>query len=135
LIGASPIKLPALTLCHMAREVPAKYQQLADDLRARIRSGEYEPGSQLPSKAALMGKHHVALGTVNEALRVLRGEGLLETRQGTGTYVCDPLPDEGAPSEYETMMERLDGMTDEVRRLRERLDAVERELAQRRPAD
>jgi DNA-binding GntR family transcriptional regulator len=119
----------------MTRDVPAKYQQLADDLRTRIRSGEYEPGSQLPSKAVLMDKHHVALGTVNEALRVLRSEGLLETRQGTGTYVCDPLPEEGAPSEYETMMERLDGMTDEVRRLRERLDAVEQELAQRRPAD
>jgi DNA-binding GntR family transcriptional regulator len=119
----------------MAREVPAKYRQLADDLRGRIRSGEYEPGSQLPSKATLMEKHQVALGTVNEALRVLRGEGLLETRQGAGTYVCDPLPAEGAPSEFEAMMERLDGMTDEVRRLRERLDAVERQLAQQHPGD
>lgn len=118
----------------MPREAPAKYQQLADDLRARIRSGEYEPGSQVPPKSALIDKHHVALGTVNEALRVLRAEGLIETRQGTGTYVCDPLPEEGASSEYEAMMDRIDGLADEIRQLQEQMAAVERELQRRRRA-
>ena len=118
----------------MAREDLPKYQQLADDLRARIRSGEYQPGSQLPSKAVLMEKHHVALGTVNEALRVLRGEGVVESRQGAGTYVCDPLPEE-ARSEYETVVGRIEEIAEQVKRLREQMAAVELELQRQHRAD
>ena len=77
---------------HMAGTDAPKYRQLADDLRARIRSGEYAPGSQVPSKAALMDSRHLSLGTVNKAIDILIGEGLLRTEQGTGTFVCDPLP-------------------------------------------
>lgn len=125
-MSARPVKRLTLTLVPMTRDTPAKYQRLADDLRALIRSGKAAPGSQLPSKAALMDAHHVALGTVNEALRVLRAEGLVETRQGTGTYVCDPLPDENIPSEFETVMGRIDALAEEVRQLREQVAAVER---------
>lgn len=41
-----------------------------------------------------MDTHGVALGTVDHAIDVLRSAGLIETVQGTGTFVCDPLPDE-----------------------------------------
>jgi hypothetical protein len=37
--------------------------------------------------------------------------------QGVGTFVSDPLP-EVARSEYETVMQRIDGLTEEVRQLR-----------------
>jgi GntR family transcriptional regulator len=111
----------------VAAEEPAKYQQIAGELRARIRSGEFEPGARLPSKTALMEKHHVALGTVNDALKVLRDEGLLYTERGRGTFVSDPLPEE-AQSELEAVLNRIDELAGEVRLLNERMDVVEREV-------
>lgn len=80
-------------------DAPPKYRQIADVLRLRIRTGRYQPGAQLPSKSDLMGEYTVALGTINDAFRVLRDEGLIRTVQGSGTYVCDPLPDENPESE------------------------------------
>jgi DNA-binding GntR family transcriptional regulator len=108
------------TLVHMAGEDPWKYERIAEDLRARIRGGEYAPGSRLPSKGDLKARHGVSDGPVNEALRVLRGEGLIETRQGSGIFVCDPLP-EKALSEYEVVMDRIDQLSGEVRQLREQV--------------
>jgi DNA-binding GntR family transcriptional regulator len=102
---------------HVAGEDSWKYERIAGDLRARIRSGEYAPGSRLPSKSELKAAHGVSDGPVNEAVKVLRGEGLVESRQGSGLFVCDPLP-EVALSEYETVMGRIDGLAEEVRRLR-----------------
>ena len=110
----------------MAAAEPWKYERIAAELRARIRSGEYPPGARLPSKSALKARHGVSDAPVVEALRVLRGEGLTEARQGSGVFVRDPLPD--APvSEYETLMGRVDALTDEVRRLRREFDALRRE--------
>lgn len=101
----------------MAGEDSWKYERIADELRARIRGGEYAPGSRLPSKSEMKQQHDVSDGPVNEALRVLRAEGLVETRQGSGIFVCDPLP-EKALSEFEVVMGRVDGLAEEVRRLR-----------------
>jgi DNA-binding GntR family transcriptional regulator len=109
----------------MAREDPPKYRQIADDLRARIEGGEYPPGSRLPSKAELMSRFGVALNTVDNAIRVLRDLGLAETRQGLGTFVSDPLPAAAPSSEYGSVMSRVDELAEEIRQLRERVEAVE----------
>ena len=86
----------------MTGEDAPKYRRLADDLRTRIRSGEYAPGSQSPSKSTLMQKRRLSLGTVNKAIGLLADEGLVEPRQGSGTFVCDPLPEEGAQEKPDT---------------------------------
>lgn len=109
----------------MAGEDSWKYERIAGELRAGIRSGKYAPGSRLPSKSELTARHGVSEGPVNEALRVLRGEGLIETRQGKGAFVSDPLP-EVALSEYETVMGRIDSLADEVRQLRGEVAALRR---------
>jgi len=62
----------------------SKYQRIADDLRARISSGEYPPGSRLPTKAELMARYQVAVNTVERAIAELRQAGLVETLQGAG---------------------------------------------------
>jgi GntR family transcriptional regulator len=102
-----------------------KYERIADDLRARIRSGEYAPGSKLPSKSKLKIQHGVSDGPVNEALKVLSAEGLIEARQGSGVFVCNPLP-EVAASEHEIVMGRIDAIAEEVRRLRADVAALKR---------
>ena len=107
----------------MADDDSWKYERIAGDLRARIRSGEYAPGSRLPSKNELKARHGVSDGPVNEAFKILRNEGLVETRQGKGAFVCDPLP-EVALSEHEIVMGRIDELAEEVRQLRGEVAAL-----------
>jgi DNA-binding GntR family transcriptional regulator len=112
----------------------AKYQRIADDLRARISSGEYPPGSQLPTKADLMARYQVAVNTVERAIDELRKAGLVETLQGAGMFVCEPPETDGRHSpEYTALMERLDGTDDLVRRLADRVDELEKLIRAGRP--
>jgi DNA-binding GntR family transcriptional regulator len=113
----------------MAREDPPKYRQIAGDLRALIERGDYPPGARLPPKAALMAEYGVALNTVDNALGVLRDLGLIETRQGVGTFVCDPLPSPQPSAEYQAVMERIDGIAEEVRQLRDEVAEMRRAVA------
>lgn len=63
------------------------YYQLQEDIRSRIESGEYAPGTLLPTEAALRAIYGVSRATVREALRGLADRGFLEKRQGIGTFV------------------------------------------------
>lgn len=65
-----------------------KWEQIADILRDRIQSGEYEP-QQLVSEVQLEAEFGVARGTVRKATAALREEGLLVTRQGMGSFVAE----------------------------------------------
>ncbi len=69
------------------------YRQLAAILRAQITSGKLAPDSPLPSEATLMQEHGISRDTVRRAVEVLRGEGLVVTVKGKGTYVAQELPD------------------------------------------
>lgn len=63
------------------------HHRIADDLRAAIRSGEYQDGDRLPGENAIMRRYGVARVTAREALAVLRNEGLAVSRRGSGVYV------------------------------------------------
>ncbi|MGC5343155.1 GntR family transcriptional regulator [Streptomyces sp. DT171] len=69
-----------------------KYDRIAGDLRGRIVRGELEPGAALPSERELTERWSVARATVVRALDVLRQEGLIETKQGTGSVVRERTP-------------------------------------------
>ena len=64
-------------------------RQLADLLRAQITSGELAPGQRLPSIVDLATEHHVTTGTVQKALRILKGEGLVISVPSYGTFVAE----------------------------------------------
>ncbi|POX52726.1 GntR family transcriptional regulator [Streptomyces sp. Ru71] len=66
------------------------HHEVADALRARIRSGLLRPGQRMPTQAALAEEFGVERGTVRQALRVLRDEHLL-------TGVCRGSPATVAP--------------------------------------
>ncbi|MFD5557828.1 GntR family transcriptional regulator [Streptomyces sp. NPDC127068] len=79
----------------MASETGAqrpKYQRIADDLKAAIESGEYGPGDRLPGESALAAQHEVAILTARQALKILRIEGLVETKKGAGARVIEFRP-------------------------------------------
>ncbi|MGW7515097.1 GntR family transcriptional regulator [Streptomyces sp. NPDC054796] len=67
-------------------------QQIADDLRARIDSGEFAPGKRLPGEPALVRQYGVAKMTANSALKILVAEGIAQARTGSGTYVREFKP-------------------------------------------
>lgn len=93
-----------------------KYRQIAEDLRAQIKDGEYPPGSRLPTKAELMAEYHVAVNTVERAIEELRKAGLVETAQGAGMFVRErPLGSTSSPS---TTDERVGQLESEVAALR-----------------
>lgn len=58
-----------------------------ESLRAAIAEGAYQPGSQLPTEAELVGMLGVSRTVVREALRALEEDGLVARRQGVGTFV------------------------------------------------
>ncbi|MGK3110608.1 GntR family transcriptional regulator [Streptomyces sp. WAC05858] len=64
-----------------------KYQKIADDLKAAIEAGEYAPGDRLPGENALAPQYGVAVMTARQALRVLKNQGLAESRKGAGVFV------------------------------------------------
>lgn len=74
----------------MARTSVPPWRQVADDLRRRIESGEFPPGSPLPSLSALEAEYQVSKTTARKAVGHLRDEGLVESVQGWGTFVIQP---------------------------------------------
>lgn len=56
-------------------------------IRAEILAKRWAIGDKLPNEATLSAMLSVSRGTIREAVRVLVSQGLLETRQGSGTYV------------------------------------------------
>jgi GntR family transcriptional regulator len=69
-----------------------RYREIAEDLTAQLATGELAAGRLLPSEAELAGTYGVSRVTVRRALEHLRGEGLVDSRQGFGWFVAaDPL--------------------------------------------
>jgi GntR family transcriptional regulator len=71
---------------------PTLYKQLATELRKAIISGEYPPGSKLPTEQVLLRRHGVSRNTVRLALRELVNEGLITRAPRRGTIVREPRP-------------------------------------------
>lgn len=66
------------------------YQQLRDDMLAKIMSREWQPDTAIPTELELTKAYGVAIGTVRKAVETLVSEGLLERSQGRGTFVRRP---------------------------------------------
>lgn len=62
-------------------------EQVIEQLRASISSGEWPVGQRIPNETVLVESLGVGRNTVREAVRALAHAGLLEVRQGDGTYV------------------------------------------------
>jgi len=68
------------------------FHQIADQLRHAVQSGEYQPGSTVPSEAQLMEHFGVARMTVRQAVQVLKAEGVLVAEHGRGVFVREHPP-------------------------------------------
>ncbi len=66
------------------------YQRIQNVLRKRIESGELHPGDVVASERDLARIYQVSLMTARHALTSLEREGIVERRQGVGTFVAAP---------------------------------------------
>ena len=67
--------------------------QAAAAIRARIQTGQWQLGEQLPSEPQLANELGISRGTLRESVRLLISNGLLNRRHGVGTFVARlPLP-------------------------------------------
>ncbi len=63
------------------------YRQIIDQIRYGLASGKLTIGEQLPTVRALAVQLKVNLNTVSKAYRELEIQNVLETQQGTGTFI------------------------------------------------
>ncbi|MCW5250722.1 GntR family transcriptional regulator [Streptomyces sp. SHP 1-2] len=76
-------------------------REVADELRARIRSGALPPGRRMPTQAELAEEFGVDRGAVRQALRLLQEDGLLtNVSKGSPPRIAEPGPpgDEPRPA-------------------------------------
>lgn len=66
------------------------YHQLKELVSEKIESGEWAPGHRLPTEAELSKEFGVSRITVRHAMQLLQNQGMLERKQGRGTFVAQP---------------------------------------------
>ena len=74
-----------------------KYQELMEQLRLQIVSGEIAPGQKLPSENTLSAQYQVSRQTVRKALAILQNEGYIYAEHGRGTF-CSEMMRHAHPS-------------------------------------
>ncbi|MEK3885350.1 GntR family transcriptional regulator [Paenibacillus sp. PL2-23] len=84
------------------------YHQIEVQLRALIVSGQLEEGALLPSIRELAQAVKCSVITVKRVYSDLENEGLLRTRQGTGTYVAKVGEQERDRHKYAAVIDALE---------------------------
>ena len=69
--------------------VQRPYEQIVSQIQRVIRDGQYPLGSRLPTERELAESFGVSRSVLREAIKVLVAMGLVESRQGSGLYVCN----------------------------------------------
>ncbi|WP_224387532.1 GntR family transcriptional regulator [Pseudonocardia sp. ICBG1293] len=103
----------------------AAYQQVAEAIKAEIRSGHLRPGQRLPSNRALSKQYEVALGTAQKALKMLEDGDWVTTTPAVGVFVA-ATPGHEDPSTTQALAGRVEQIQDALESLRERVRRLER---------
>jgi GntR family transcriptional regulator len=99
-----------------------KYVEIAEDLIARIKAGEFKVGERLPTKEELKAHYRASLNTVDNAIRYMVDQGWAEPHQGVGTFVTQPPPPPPEPADFQTIMQALNDLGDKLQALIDRFD-------------
>ena len=91
----------------LAQQSLPRHIQITELLQREIAAGRWQHGERLPPESTLAARLGVAVGTLRKSLAELAARGVLQRRQGSGTYVQQR---EGQRSVYAFFrLERLDG--------------------------
>jgi len=90
-----------------ARSNVPPYVQLVEQVRQALLNGVLKPGDRLPTVKEVVGSLAINPNTVLKAYRDLEREGLVEGRQGVGTFVLR-RPDGPPPNEQASLRRALE---------------------------
>jgi GntR family transcriptional regulator len=68
------------------------YAQVRETLIERIKTGVWKPGQLLPNEFEIAAEFNVSQGTARKAIDTLAADGLVNRRQGKGTFVVEHTP-------------------------------------------
>ena len=102
------------------------YKQLTENIRQRVLAGIFKPNQRLPSSRSLAKSLNVSRSTVTQSYEQLESEGYLETRQGSGTYLCSKIPDEWLKTEPIKLINRKAAKSYPLSRFAQNLNAIDR---------
>lgn len=105
-------------------------KQVSDELEQMIENGEYAIGEKIPTEPELMEMFQVSRNTIREAIQGLTNAGLLEIKQGNGTFVC-------SSSRFQASMNRkYDNVSlDDIKEVRSCIEVTLAHLAATRCTD
>lgn len=83
------------------------YLQVKEQMRLSIATGVLQPGEQLPTVRDLAARLRINPNTIARVYRELQSEGLLASRQGSGTFVADEVRTLGNDQSVALARERL----------------------------
>lgn len=95
------------------------YEEIVAKIKDMIDKGKFKSGDQLPVERELAEVFRVSRSSVREALRSLESQGLLESRQGNGTYIASQPVESLVSPLASVIFSEKDGQRDlfEMRRL------------------
>ena len=100
------------------------YQQIVDGVKREISGGRISPGDELPSFRALAEQLLVSLITVRRAYSELEAAGLIQRRQGQGTFVAEHIEQASAQRARAQAREHLAQAVTEARQRGPRAETV-----------
>lgn len=96
-----------MTIDLHARSPLPLYVRVASVLRERIGTGEWPPGTRIPTIDELREHYRVAEITLRQAIRILTSEGLVLSQRGKGTFVLDRVPSQTDSALIDTALEQF----------------------------
>lgn len=107
-------------------------QVIANQIEKSVLDGELLPKQKIPSERQLTARYGVSRSIVREALRDLQGRGLIETRQGQGSFVIDLVPEPEESSAFMQSFKGSDTSLFDLYEVREQLEGQAARLAAER---
>ncbi|MEY9876018.1 GntR family transcriptional regulator [Streptacidiphilus sp. MAP12-33] len=105
------------------------YQQVSEDLRARIAAGEFDAAGRIPSLSQLEQRYDVSVTVIRSAVAQLREAGLVKSHQGKAAFL---VPDAAAiaakslpPADLDQLRGEVAALRTEVQDLRARVAELE----------
>jgi GntR family transcriptional regulator len=106
--------VPVIRFHLAARSNVPPYAQVVEQVRHALLSGVLKPGDKLPSVKEVVAALAINPNTVLKAYRDLEREGLVEGRQGVGTFVLR-RPDGPSPGDQAALERSLTTWVDQAR--------------------
>lgn len=100
-------------------------ERVSEDLRDRLRKGEWKAGDALPGELHLAKEYAVSRATVRTALQDLESRGLTRSQRGRGTFVT------AGSTDLHADLRRLESMSETIARHGKRPGMHYREMALR----